>query len=66
MMGTFLKVSYNMPLEATDGFCLENLLGARTLGCVCKGIPENMDQRPLFGVKYSTCMQHLMLLRILW
>lgn len=37
---SFLKVSYNMLLKATDGFSTSNLLGAGTFGSVFSGLLE--------------------------
>ncbi|KAL7253369.1 hypothetical protein ACSBR1_007824 [Camellia fascicularis] len=53
---TFLKVSYQTLLKATEGFSSANLIGAGSFGSVYKGLLEN--DRSIVAVKVVNLQRH--------
>ncbi|KAK9188355.1 hypothetical protein WN944_019756 [Citrus x changshan-huyou] len=57
MIPLSLRVSYENLFKATDGFSLENLIGAGSFGSVYKGILDHDDHETLVAVKVLN-LQH--------
>ncbi|KAM3750521.1 hypothetical protein ACB098_04G042900 [Castanea mollissima] len=53
---SFLRVSYQMLLKATDGFSLANLIGVGSYGSVYKGILG--EDRSIFAIKVLNIERH--------
>ncbi|KAH9771601.1 putative receptor-like protein kinase [Citrus sinensis] len=51
LLASVLRVSYENLFKATDGFSLENLIGAGSFGSVYKGILTHDDHETLVAVK---------------
>ncbi|KAH9771588.1 putative LRR receptor-like serine/threonine-protein kinase [Citrus sinensis] len=56
-LASVLRVSYENLFKATDGFSLENLIGAGSFGSVYKGILSHDDHETLVAVKVLN-LQH--------
>ncbi|KAH9707158.1 putative LRR receptor-like serine/threonine-protein kinase [Citrus sinensis] len=56
-LASVLRVSYENLFKATDGFSLENLIGAGSFGSVYKGILSHDDHEKLVAVKVLN-LQH--------
>ncbi|GAY45935.1 hypothetical protein CUMW_093140 [Citrus unshiu] len=57
LLASVLRVSYQNLIKATDGFSLENLIGAGSFGSVYKGILNHDDHETLVAVKVLN-LQH--------
>ncbi|KAK9191318.1 hypothetical protein WN943_019930 [Citrus x changshan-huyou] len=57
LLASVLRVSYENLFKATDGFSLENLIGAGSFGSVYKGILSHDDHKTLVAVKVLN-LQH--------
>ena len=57
LLASVLRVSYENLFKATDGFSLENLIGAGSFGSVYKGILNHDDHETLVAVKVLN-LQH--------
>ncbi|ESR50794.1 hypothetical protein CICLE_v10033951mg, partial [Citrus x clementina] len=57
LLASVLRVSYENLFKATDGFSLENLIGAGSFGSVYKGILSHDDHETLVAVKVLN-LQH--------
>ncbi|KAH9627316.1 hypothetical protein KSS87_012676 [Heliosperma pusillum] len=58
---TFMKVSYNMLLKATDGFASSNLLGAGAYGSVFKGVLDGKTVAiKVLDLKYRGALKSFM------
>ncbi|ESR50787.1 hypothetical protein CICLE_v10033496mg, partial [Citrus x clementina] len=57
LLASVLRVSYQNLFKATDGFSLENLIGAGSFGSVYKGILNHDDHETLVAVKVLN-LQH--------
>ncbi|GAY33398.1 hypothetical protein CUMW_284130, partial [Citrus unshiu] len=57
LLASVLRVSYENLFKATDGFSLENLIGAGSFGSVYKGVLNHDDHETLVAVKVLN-LQH--------
>ncbi|KAK9191311.1 hypothetical protein WN943_019923 [Citrus x changshan-huyou] len=57
LLASILRVSYENLFKATDGFSLENLIGAGSFGSVYKGVLNHDDHETLVAVKVLN-LQH--------